>query len=449
MSVSVGGTAPTVGMNSMLERMGRQKAALVAGNSKKLEQMSTFLGPEKEGAQKRMKQMKYLLATLTEVPSYVKAYGKLQGASPEEIRGLWAEMAMAVAGGDSPQFAGRGGSYDPIDAMFSGDDDSFPMDANDIRNAKWEQLQGIKAGLMSPSPAFAQEMVMSSILPIAKEMIPNTVFTKAFITDTAVGELSKPYVKKKRHKAYQQGLAEESSRLAPSEIGDYETMLVTPREWRRPVSIDMKYVETMNFDVAADQLSDGGREMQVLIDQAGFRGLDTLVPNYGSAPASGSTTNGFVVDPTGTVMMLESGRNPQVEDLNFANQLLRNRGYTPDLIITSPFELGALMSEQAILMAYAYGNREVQETGLVGQLVGNAVAWTPNLYQGGNASSLVIWVVDSDELARIVLGHPISLYPDFHMRRLDFMLYTRLAIFFRNTNAVVKIVCANADAGIT
>lgn len=435
------------GMTSMLNRMGREKASLVANNSNVMDAMSAFIGPSNEGAPVRIKQVERMLATLTRLPDYIQEFGQMAGLSQEEMAGRWRDMVQSVATGGNMK-AGLEGAFEPMDSSFTGQG-FMPPSIKDRFLAKHEAMSYITSNLMQPSAEFAQQMVMASVLPIAKEMIPNTVATKAFITDSAVGELSKPYVKKRRIKSYQQGLSEESSRLMPSEIQDYETLLVTPREWKRPVSIDMKYIETMNFDVPADILSDAGREMQVLIDQAFFRGLDSLVPNDGAAPAAGTTKNGFKINDSKTVMTLEAGRNPQVEDINFANQLLRDRGYNPDLIITSPFELAALMSQQAVLMAYAYGTREVQETGLVGTLVGNAVAWTPNLWQGGNASSLCLWVVDSDELARVVLGWPISLFPDFRMRRLDFELYARLALFFRNTNACVKIVCDNADTGIS
>lgn len=433
-------------VTSMLNRMGRDKASQVANNSNVMDAMSQFIGPSNEGAPVRIGQTERMLANLTNLPHYLKEYGQATGMDRMEMASRWRDMVNSVASGGSMK-AGFEGAFEPMDSTFAGAD-FMPPSAKDRYLAKYEAMSYITSNLIKPSTEFAQQMVMASILPIAKEMIPNTVATKAFITDSAVGELSKPYVKKRRHKAYQQGLSEEASRLMPSEIMDYETLLVTPREWKRSVSIDMKYIETMNFDVPADILSDAGREMQVLIDQAFFRGLDTLVPNDGAAPAAGSTANGFKINDSKTVMTLEAGRSPQVEDINFANQFLRERGYNPDLIITSPFELAALMSQQAVMMAYAYGTREVQETGLVGTLVGNAVAWTPNLWQGGAQSSKVLWIVDSDELARIVLGHPISLFPDFHKRRLDFELYCRLALFFRNTNACVKIVCDNGDNGI-
>jgi hypothetical protein len=434
-------------MSAMFDRMGRQKAAQLANNQDLTNKLSQFIGPANEGAAVRLGQTERMLANLTNLPSYLKEYGTTVGMSDMEMAARWRDMVSSVATGGSLK-AGLEGAFEPMDTSFTGSGGFMPPSTKERFLAKYEASSYITSNLTNPSTEFAQQMVMASVLPIAKEMIPNTVATKAFITDSAVGELSKPYVKKRRFKAYQQGLAEESSKLMPSEIQDYETLLVTPREWKRSVSIDMKYIETMNFDVPADILADAGREMQVLIDQAFFRGLDQLVPNDGAAPAAGSTPNGFKLNTTKTVMTLEQGRNPQVEDINFANQLLRDRGYNPDLIITSPYELAALMSQQAVLMAYAYGTREVQETGLVGTLVGNAVAWTPNLWQGGNPSSMAIWVVDSDELARIVLGWPISLFPDFRMRRMDFELYARLALFFRNTNSCVKIVCDNADPGI-
>lgn len=442
-TVSVGGH--TAGMSAMLDRMGAENASQVSRNSKLMEALSTFMGSSREGAPTRLKQIEKLTAKLTCIPGYIKQYGEMVGWGPEEQRNVWCAMVEAI-GGSSGSLVQASNST--MDFALSGPSFS-PSTTQDEYNAKYEQMAYITSNLMNPSSAFAQEMLMSAILPIAREMIPNTVATKAFITDTAVGEVSKPYHLKRRFKAYQQGLSEESATLTPAEIVEYDPILVTPREWRRPIRTDMKYIETMNFDVPADMLSDGGRELQVTMDKTLFAGMSNLLPpDAGGHPAAGSTVNGFQVFNNQTVMMLEAGRNPQVEDLNVANQLLRNRGYNPDLMIASPFELGTLMNQQAILMAYAYGTREVQETGLVGTLVGNAVAWTPHLYKGANPSSLVIWVVDSDELARVVLGYPISLYPDFHMRRLDYLLYARLSFFFRNMNAAVAIYCDNADAGV-
>lgn len=439
----------TAGMSAMLDRMGAEKAGQMAKNSNLLKDLSAFIGPEREGAQRRLHQVEKLTAKLTQIPQYIAQYAKMAGWSQDEQRAVWCQMIEAIGTGNGgPLTAGLDGGFNPMDSTFAGAGFS-PPSALENYGERYNQMAYMTTNLMNPSPEFAQQMVMSSILPIAREMIPNTVATKAFITDTAVTEISKPYFLKRRVKAYQQGLSEEASTLMPAEIMEYDPTLVTPREWKRAIRVDMKYIETMNFDVPADMLSDGGREMQVLIDNRTFGGLSALLPpDGGGHPEAGATTNGYTVNADNTVMMLEKKRNPQIEDLNAANQMLRNRGFNPDLIITSPFELGSLMSQQAVLMAYAYGTREVQETGLVGTLVGDAVAWTPNLYKGATKSSLVIWVVDSDELARVVLGYPISLFPDFHMRRLDFELYARLSIFFRNTNAAVAIYCDNADAGI-
>ena len=449
MSLATVGGPSAPGMSTLMNRMGRQHASSISKNQASMDALSAFIGPSSEGAPVRINQVERLLGELTNIPEYLQVYAQKAGLDEMGTAALWKGMVESVGGTKSLK-ASLGNTFSTMNTgMTAAGGWAPPPSMKDRFNAKHDAMEYILSNLTNGSPEFAQQMVMNSILPIAKQMIPNTVATKAFITDPCIGELSKPYVKKSRYPAYMQGLAEEAQGIPPTAVQDYETMLVTPREWKRPVSIDMKYIETMNFDVPADILSDGGRELQVLIDQAFFKGLDTLVPNVGAVPVAGSTINGWSLDTNQSCMMLEQGRNPQVEDLNFANQLLRNRGYHPDLIITSPFELGALMSEQAVLMAYAYGTREVQETGLVGTLVGDAVAWTPNLYQGGSPSSLVIWVCDSDELARIVMGFPISLYPDFHMRRLDFLLYTRLALFFRNVNSCVKIVCSNADTGIT
>jgi hypothetical protein len=400
-----------------------------------------------------MQQTEYLLATLTQIPDYLRVFGRLHHLGDEQLSYIWRGIVEQVHSGGKGnlQFADLGGGSSPSPMDMGGYTGAgfAPPTLRDRFLAKYAQMEYITSNMMNPSPAFAQQMLMAAIIPIAKQMIPNTVFTKAFITDGAQGEISKPYFQKKRHLAYQQGLAEEAQHNPPSEVATYDPILVTPKPWKRATNLDMIWIETMNFDVPADQLSDGGREMQVLFDNAGFRGLDSILPNYNTAPAAGTTLNGYVMDPTGTVMMFEAGRNPQVEDLNAANQFIRQRGFNPDLTVTSPFELGCLMSEQAILMAYAYGTREVQETGLVGQLVGNAVAWTPNLWQGGNASSLVIWVCDSDELARVVLGQPLGLWPDIRQRKLDFELYCRLTLFFRNANACQKLVYSNADAGVT
>jgi len=442
-------------MSALLDRMGRQQAGAIQGNEARVKTLSTFMGPgDAHGrVEDRLKQTAKMLQDLTQIPQmihdYIQACGYRGAEAQQHGVQLWRQVVEAVATGRRGEVKANFGGGDVMADYGMVGDNYMPASFEDKSRARSEQMRYLTAGMANPSPQFAQELLLNAILPIAREMIPNTVWTKAFITDNIVGQVSKIYPKKDRYPAYQQGLAEEAAGVAPSQILSYDQFLVTPRPWKRTVNVDSIWIETMEFDVPANDLSDGGREMQVLVDQAAFRGLDLAVPNVGANPAAGTTINGWSMDADQSCMMLEVGRNPQVEDINVANQVLRRRGYNPDLIIIDPFELGLMMNEQAVLMAYAYGTREVQETGLVGKLLGNSVAWCPNLYQGGNPSSLGFWVCDSDELARTVLGWPISLYSKIEMRNLFMMLYTRLEILLRNCRACVKVVAANADSGFS
>jgi len=452
-SITVGARPTQPGTHALLAGMGQNNADSITKNGQLMKALESFMGAGTghQNASQRIRHTEYLVNKLTNIKQIAQQQVAM-GRSKAEAAQWYRDAIQQIAEGSRSNelqmssFGRSAFSQNPADMEFSGfEEPSF----EDEWLAKRQMANYITSNAVNPSPEFAQAMQMAAAVPIAKEMIPNTVWLKAMMTDSCIGQVSKIYQLKKRYKAFQQGLTSQVAGLPPSEIQEYDPVIVTPEDYERPVTIDMKYIETNDFDTAADMLSDGGREMQVLIDQTAFKGLDFAVPPGGAAPAAGSTTNQFRLDNQGTVMTLEDKQNPQVEHINFANQILRDRGYSPDLIIISPFELGVLMSQQAILMAYAFGTREVMETGLVGTLLGNAVAWTPNLFLNGSPSSYSFWVVDSDELARTVLGLPITLYPNFSRRKLEYLLYTRLQIFIRNSNACIRIVANNTTPGLS
>lgn len=439
MSTTVGVRAP-VGMDAVLANMGPGGANKLTKNADTTKWFQSMLGPESMGAAKRFKQTKAHVDKLLDFVGTIRRYGNKKGWGRGEQYAYYQEQMAEICGLDTA--GGPGAEFGP----FSEGADDF-MSLSDQMHAKADMFDWLQANW--DKPEFANEMAMAATVPIAKQMIPNTVVLKAFITDLCLGSVSKPYYAKKRANAARFGLGQEMSKLQIMEVMEYTPIIVTPVPYNRNVSVDMKWIELLDFDVPADILTDGGRELQVLWDSTFFSGLDTVIANGSTAPAANTTTNGYRIDNNGCVMTLEVGLNPAVEHINAANMILRNRGYRPDLILTTPYELGQLMSEQAVLMAYAFGTREVQETGLVGGLMGNAVAWSPNMWQGGAPSSYVSYVVDSDELARIVLGKPITVYPYVKQRQLEFELYARLEFLIRNSNAAVKIVMDNTTNGIT
>lgn len=447
--VQVGSRA---GFSAELEaRIGRDGMANITANEAKVNFLKSTMGQTKHlQASERMGYTRHHMNNLMGFVDAVDEYGDGKGWNAAQKEEFYEKALLEVAGG-SPMYAssGGGGQYGPFSDAGPA---SGGFGAGSIYNRMIEKAQAYKYvnTMIKRNPQqFADEMAMSATLPIAKEMIPNTVALKAFITDNCIGAESKTYYTKRRSKAAQFGLGADITQIAPMEYMKYDPLIVTPQPFVRNVMTDMKYIEFLDFDVPSDILTDGGRELQVEFDQTFFSQLDLLIPTGGgSAPLANTTPSGFRLDGSGTVMYMEAGLPPAVEHINSANMILRKRGYRPDLMVLDPFQLAQFMSEQAVLMAYAFGTREVQETGLVGSLMGDAVAWCPNLYNLGSPSSYVVWVVDSDELARVVLGMPITVYPEFDRRQLMFEMYARLTFLIRNANAAMKLVYSNTTSGI-
>ena len=271
---------------------------------------------------------------------------------------------------------------------------------------------------------FAMELAQAAVLPIAEQMIEDSFARKTFQID----RFSDGPTKKYQRKARQRGLILPRYGDAPQQIVRYPWILVTPFDYEVHPEIHMADLLDAQFDAAADILNDAGREMAVKEDQSLLSLLDAGIPNPGAVAPAVPTYN----SATG-VFSLPSGVDPQAGDLLFVQGQLRNASYHPDTILLNPVQLGKLMAEQAFLLWYGFGSREVQETGMLKNALGMKIVWSPLVDVN------TIWVFDSNELARIVEREPLTVQPELKGRMMKWLVFQRSCPFVRNMNSARRI----------
>lgn len=275
---------------------------------------------------------------------------------------------------------------------------------------------------------FAMELAQAAVLPIAEQMIEDSFARKVFPIDRFDQGPTKKYQRKPRQRA----MILPRYGDTPQQIVRYPWVLVTPFDYEVHPEIHMADLLDAQFDAAADILNDAGREMAVKEDQSLLDLMDVGIPkNTGAVPAIATYTAA-----TG-VYELPAVTDPQAADLLFVQGKLRSASYRPDTILLSPYQLAKLMSEQAFLLWYGFGSREVQETGMLKNALGMKVVWSPLV------SDDTIWVFDSNELARIVEREPLTVQPELKGRMMKWLVYQRSCPFVRNMNSARRIQCHN------
>lgn len=276
---------------------------------------------------------------------------------------------------------------------------------------------------------FAMELAQAAVMPIAEQMIEDSFARKVFPID----RFSEGPTKKYQRKARQRAMILPRYGDTPQQIVRYPWVLVTPFDYEVHPEIHMADLLDAQFDAAADVLNDAGREMAVKEDQSLLDLLNVGIPANTGAIPSVNTYN----SATG-VYELAAGVDPSAADLLYMQGKLRTASYRPDTILLNPVQLARLMAEQAFLLWYGFGSREVQETGMIKNALGMKVVWSPLIDEN------TVWVFDSAELARIVEREPLTVQPELKGRMMKWLVYQRSCPFVRNMNSARRIQCHNS-----
>jgi len=276
---------------------------------------------------------------------------------------------------------------------------------------------------------FATHMAQAAILPIAETMIEDSFGRKLFQIDRFDNGPSYRY----QRKARQRGLVIPRYGEEIDQVVRYPWIIVTPYDFEVHPEIHMADLLDAQFDAAADILNDAGREMAVKEDLEFLRLFNqAIAPNGTPAPGpnpSFSATTGLYQMPAAV--------DPTASDLLKVAGYLRQKSYKPDMLLMNPYELGILSSQQAFLFFLNFGTREVQETGVLKSALGMNVIWSPLVDTGS------IWVMDSVELGRLSEREPLTVQPTLAGRLMKWLVYERVAPFFRNANAALRIQAYN------
>lgn len=302
-------------------------------------------------------------------------------------------------------------------------------------NAQAEALSNSeKFGLLMEAQAemsqaeFAMHMAQAAILPIAETMIEDSFSRKLFITDRFDNGPSYRYQRKARQRAFVIPRYGEEI----DQIVRYPWVIVTPYDIQVHPEVHMADLLDAQFDAAADILNDAGREMAVKEDLEFLRLFDqAIAANTGAVPGAVTYT------PATGLYELPAATDPTAADILKVSGFLRQKSYRPDTILLNPAQLGVLQAQQAFLFALNFGTREVQETGLLKSALGLNVIWSPLVDVN------TIWVLDSVELGRLVEREPLTVQPKLDGRIMQWLVYERVAAFFRNANATLRIQTHN------
>ena len=281
-------------------------------------------------------------------------------------------------------------------------------------------------GEMSQSE-FVTHMAQAAILPIAESMIEDAFGRKLFMIDRFDNGPSYRY----QRKARQKGLVIPRYGEEIDQVVRYPWIIVTPYDIEVHPEIHMADLLDAQFDAAADILNDAGREMAVKEDLEFLRLFDKAIAPNPTGPSADTYTAA-----TG-LYQLQNATDPTASTILKAQGLLRQKSYKPDTLLMNPYELGILMAQQAFLFYMNFGNREVQETGMLKSALGMNIVWSPLVDTGS------IWIMDSVELGRMLEREPLTVQPKLEGRLMKWLVYERVSPFFRNANASVRIQAYN------
>ncbi len=275
---------------------------------------------------------------------------------------------------------------------------------------------------------FAEQIAQAAIQPIAETMIEDSFSRKLFMIDRFDNGPTYRY----QRKARQRGFVIPRYGEEVDQIVRLPWILVTPYDIEVHPEIHMADLLDAQFDAAADILNDAGREMAVKEDLEFLRLFDKAI-----APVAGPGPGSTSFNPATGLYRIQNGVDPTASDLLKVQGYLRQKSYKPDTLLLNPYELGILSSQQAFLFYLNFGTREVQETGMLKSALGLNVIWSPLVDTGS------MWVLDSVELGRLVEREPLTVQPKLDGRMMKWLVYERVAPFFRNANACLRIQAYN------
>lgn len=309
-----------------------------------------------------------------------------------------------------------------------------------------EELEGMSAGqrarnyvamltLADQYPQAAAAMNTANLLPIAKIMIEEAVMARlADVQQIQPGQPALEYRLKNRVRAVTS--SPESGR--PRVMHIYSSKLIHPKDYTESRQLQVRTIQDSQFDPISSDLTDMGKELLVKVDGDWFetlfrgsskdRAIDAVNHQYpfGTAIPPGAT---FVEQNS---VYLPNAIIPTMTEILLARMELESRSYTATDIIAHPVDLGRVMAQTAVLQAFAYGNDDVQQKGMVGKLAGLTVNSSRVMKPGR------MYIVARPDALHWIQKEPINVISGFSGggQLIDLDATLRGRAFLRNINAI-------------
>lgn len=293
---------------------------------------------------------------------------------------------------------------------------------------------------------FSKLVATAATVPIAEQVLEDTVVRRVFPTDTFSEGPALPYTLKKRHAS---AVVTPRYGATPTYIPRYERILVEPYVISLKTELSVIDIMDANFNMVMDNLEDAGHAMAEKEDKDMIRQLQAAAPlPAGAWPANtdvvtveeapgglGKRLNKNVIRIGSSAAAPDGGAagDPALKDLIMSQTLLRSIGYSSSTQLVNPWTIGKFMVQTAFNEVYKFGSNTVHATGDLTGMLGDTIIWSNLIDQGD------IFVLDPNETGRWVERKPLEIIPNTKELVEEWLLWERACPFIRNANALIRV----------